>query len=70
MDPHLVCNNFCLMSVNTKIFLGTECPKFNYKTRKFLGTMNEPDIYARKTKALPGWRTCFQALLRVFMPDT
>lgn len=55
MDPHLVCNDVCLMTVDM-IFLGTQCLKFNYTAREFSGAMNDFDIHARKTKSPSGWR--------------
>lgn len=47
------------MSMGIKIFLGTQCPKLNYKAKKFLGAMNELDIHARKPKSPSGWRAYF-----------
>lgn len=55
MDPHLVCNDVCLMSVDM-IFLGTRCLKFKYTARELSGAMNEFDIHAKKTKSPSGWR--------------
>lgn len=59
VDPQLLCNDVCLMSMGMKIFLGAQYPKLNYKARELLGAMNEPDIQARKPKSPSGYRACF-----------
>lgn len=58
MDPHLICNDVCLMGVDM-IFLGTQCLNFNYAARELSGAMNEFDIHARKTKSPSGLRAYF-----------